>query len=82
MAKPTHVSEPQLQGALSVHPTAARRPHYINIQSENTLYDDEFITSKFFNRGSTVTIADGQFTVVPRAEEYQLRTKKAVSKTG
>ncbi|KAJ3574225.1 hypothetical protein NP233_g1909 [Leucocoprinus birnbaumii] len=85
---PTNVSsgyntpESQLEGVLPVHPTAARRPNYINVQSENTLYDDQYITSKFFNRGSTVTVNDGQFTVVPKAEEYQFRTKRAVGKTG
>ncbi|KAF5355024.1 hypothetical protein D9756_005600 [Leucocoprinus leucothites] len=88
MMAPTNVSsgyntpESQLEGLLPVHPTAARRPNYITVQSENTLYDDEHITSKFFNRGSTVTVADGQFTVVPKAEEYQFRTKRAISKTG
>lgn len=86
MAAPTRVSSgyhtSQLEGALPVHPTAIRRPHYISIQSENTRYDDEYIISKFFNRGSTVTVADGQFTVVPEAVEYQFRTQRAVSKTG
>ena len=86
MAAPTRVSSgyhtPQHEGALPVHPTAVRRPHYISIQSENTHYDNEYIISKFFNRGSTVTVADGQFTVVPEAVEYQFRTQRAVSKTG
>jgi myo-inositol-1-phosphate synthase len=72
----------QLDGVLSVHPTAVRRPNYITVQSENTLYDDKFITSKFYNRGANVTITEGQLNVVPKAEEYQFRTKKAVSKTG
>lgn len=85
---PTNVSsgyntpESQLEGVLSVHPTASRRPNYINVQSENTFYDDEHITSKFFNRGSTVSFDDGQLTVVPRVDEYQFRTKRTVSKTG
>ena len=85
---PTNVSsgyntpESQLEGVLPIHPTAVRRPHYVNVQSENTFYDDEHITSKFFNRGSTVSMDNGQFTVVPKVEEYQFRTKRTVSKTG
>lgn len=71
-----------LDGILPVHPTAARRPHYINVQSENTLYDDEHITSKFYNRGASVSVTDGHITVVPKAEEYQFRTKRNVGKTG
>lgn len=72
----------QLEGVLPVHPTAVRRPHYIDVQSENTLYDDEHITSKFYNRGASVSVVDGKFTVVPKAEEYQFRTQRNVSKTG
>jgi myo-inositol-1-phosphate synthase len=72
----------QLEGILPVHPTAARRPHCITVQSENTLYDDDHITSKFYNRGASVSVTDGQFVVVPKAEEYQFRTKRNVSKTG
>jgi myo-inositol-1-phosphate synthase len=66
----------------SVHPTAARRPHSIVVQSENTSYSDEFITSSFINRGAEVTVAGGQFIVNPTAATYELQTKREVSKTG
>ncbi|KAG6871790.1 hypothetical protein C0995_016591 [Termitomyces sp. Mi166 len=74
--------ESQLESVLPVHPTAARRPHAITVQSENTLYSDEYITSKFYNRGSSVTVDDGHFTITPTVEPYQFQTKRAVSKTG
>ncbi|KAG6877662.1 hypothetical protein C0993_005287 [Termitomyces sp. T159_Od127] len=72
----------QLESVLPVHPTAARRPHAITVQSENTLYSDEHITSKFYNRGSSVTVNDGHFTITPTVEPYQFQTQRAVSKTG
>lgn len=72
----------QLESVLPVHPTAARRPHAITVQSENTLYSDEYITSKFYNRGSSVTVNDGHFTITPTVEPYQFQTQRAVSKTG
>ena len=65
-----------------VHPTAARRPNAIVVQSENTSYSDEFITSTFTNRGADVTVQDGQFIVNPTAQTYELQTQRAVSKTG
>ncbi|KAF9454184.1 Myo-inositol-1-phosphate synthase [Macrolepiota fuliginosa MF-IS2] len=71
-----------IEGVLPIHPTSVRRPSYITVQSENTSYDDEHITSKFYNRGANVTLIDGQFTVAPRVQEYEFRTKRAVSKTG
>ena len=74
--------EHELESVLLVHPTAARRPHSITVESENTLYSDEHITAKFFNRGSEVTVADGHFSVKPTIQEYEFQTKRSVSKTG
>ncbi|KAG5349877.1 Inositol-3-phosphate synthase [Termitomyces sp. T112] len=74
--------ESQLESVLPIHPTAARRPHAITVQSENTLYSDEYITSKFYNRGSNVTVNDGHFTITPTVDPYQFQTQRAVSRTG
>jgi myo-inositol-1-phosphate synthase len=72
----------QLESILPVHPTAARRPHAINVQSENTLYTDEHITAKFLNRGSNVTLTDGQYTITPTVQSVEFQTKRTVGKTG
>ncbi|KAJ7104255.1 hypothetical protein B0H15DRAFT_17240 [Mycena belliarum] len=74
--------ESELESILPVHPTAARRPHAIVVQSENTFYSPEHITAKYVNRGANVSVANGQFTVTPTAQSYEFQTKKAVSKTG
>ena len=72
----------ELESMLPVHPTAVRRPSAIVVQSENTSYTDEYVTAKFTNRGSEVTVLDGQFTVKPVAQEFEFQTKLAPSKTG
>ena len=72
----------ELESMLPVHPTAVRRPHSIAVHSENTSYTDEHVTAKFTNRGSEVTVVDGQFTVKPVAQEFEFQTKLAPSKTG
>ncbi|ESK90565.1 inositol-3-phosphate synthase [Moniliophthora roreri MCA 2997] len=72
----------QLEGVLPVHPTSARRPHSIVVQSENTSYSDEYITSKFQNRGADVTITNGQYIVNPTVQSYEFQTQRKVSKTG
>ena len=74
--------ESELESVLPIHPTAARRPHAITVQSENTQYSDDYITAKFANRGSEVTVTDGQFLVKPTVQEFEFQTKRAVSKTG
>lgn len=74
--------ESELEGILPVHPTAVRRPHAIVVQSENTAYTDDHITAKFINRGSDVTIANGQFIINPTVDSFEFQTKRAVSKTG
>ncbi|KAG5652068.1 hypothetical protein H0H81_006423 [Sphagnurus paluster] len=74
--------ESQLESILPIHPTAARRPHAITVHSENTLYTDEHITSKFFNRGSNVTVSDGHYTITPTIQPYEFQTKRTVGKTG
>ncbi|KAF8236300.1 Myo-inositol-1-phosphate synthase [Tricholoma matsutake] len=65
-----------------VHPTSARRPHTVIVQSENTVYTDEHIIAKFLNRGSRVTVSDGKYTVTPTVQSYEFQTKRVVSKTG
>jgi myo-inositol-1-phosphate synthase len=72
----------ELESMLPVHPTAARRPHSIVVQSENTLYTEDHITAKYVNRGASVTVSNGQFTVTPTVQSYEFQTKKAVGKTG
>jgi myo-inositol-1-phosphate synthase len=68
----------------SVHPTAARRPaDLITVQSANTTYTDEHITSRFTNRGADVVVEqDGRYLVQPSATDYDFRTTRKVPKTG
>ena len=74
--------ESELESLVPVHPTAVRRPYPIVVQSENTSYLDEFITSKFINRGADVTVRDGQFVVAPTSQTYEFQTARKVAKTG
>ncbi|TFY62619.1 hypothetical protein EVJ58_g3753 [Rhodofomes roseus] len=74
--------ESELESVLPVHPTAARRPNPIVVQSEQTAYSDEYITSSFTNRGAAVTVTDGQYLVTPTAQQYELQTARKVAKTG
>lgn len=71
-----------VDGVLPVHPTAARRPYSLVVQSEKTSYSDEFITSTYNNRSAEVTVVDGQFIINPTVQSFQFQTKRAVSKTG
>ncbi|THH32444.1 hypothetical protein EUX98_g1716 [Antrodiella citrinella] len=73
----------ELEGLVAVHPTAVRRPYPIVVQSENTSYSDEYITSKFTNRGAdVVTNNNGQFLITPTSKPYEFQTVRKVSKTG
>ncbi|KAF8529858.1 Myo-inositol-1-phosphate synthase [Gautieria morchelliformis] len=76
----------QLDGpvaAAPIHPTAARRPYSIVVNSDKTTYSEQFITSKYENRGANVvTTADGEVTVVPTVQSYEFRTGRKVQKTG
>ncbi|KAJ7903649.1 hypothetical protein B0H14DRAFT_2665787 [Mycena olivaceomarginata] len=74
--------ESELESLLPIHPTAARRPHTLVVQSENTLYSEDHITASYVNRGANVVVSDGQFTVTPTFQSYEFQTKKTVSKTG
>ena len=75
--------ESELESLVPVHPTAARRPYPIVVQSENTSYSDEFITSKYTDRGATVQSSpDGQLKVTPTVKSYEFQTCKKVPKTG
>lgn len=75
--------ESELESLVPVHPTAARRPYPIVVQSEQTSYSDEFITSKFTNRGADVAVsANGQFIVKPTAQPFEFQTARKVNKTG
>jgi len=74
---------PENEVSLPVHPTAARRANLIKAHSENTLYHEDFITSKFSDRGaSVVTEADGTINVKPTVTTYELKTELKVPKTG
>ena len=72
----------EFESILTVHPTAARRPNYLTVQSENTTYTDEYIRAKYINRGASVSVSDGQFTVTPTAQPYEFQTTRTVGKTG
>ena len=73
----------QLESIVPVHPTAARRPYGIQVASENTSYSDEFITSKYNDRGAAVeTLPNGQVKVTPTVKSYEFRTQRRVPKTG
>ena len=75
--------ESELESMLPAHPTAARRPYAITVQSENTSYSDEFITSKFTNRGADVVVQqEGRFLIQPNQTAYDFRTTRKVPKTG
>lgn len=76
--------ESELESILPIHPTAVRRSHdTIVVQSENTAYTDEYITSKFLNRAAEVSVSpEGQYTVKPTVQPYEFQTQRAVSKTG
>ena len=69
---------------LPVHPTAARRvPDLITVQSPNTEYTEEYITSDFQNRGASVGVEqEGRFVVQPTVEPFQFRTARKVPRTG
>lgn len=74
--------ESELESLVPVHPTAAHRPYPIVVQSENTSYSDEFITSKFTNRGADVAVNNGQYLVTPTSTTYEFQTVRKVAKTG
>ncbi|KAJ7158883.1 hypothetical protein C8R46DRAFT_1110657 [Mycena filopes] len=74
--------ESELESLLPVHPTAARRPNAVVVQSEHTSYTQDHITAKYVNRGSNVAVNNGQYTITPTTQSYEFQTKKAVSKTG
>ncbi|KAH8979184.1 inositol-3-phosphate synthase [Lactarius hatsudake] len=67
-----------------VHPTASRRPaDAITVQSENTIYTDEYITSKFHNRGADVVVQEGgRYVIKPTTTPFEFRTQRKVPKTG
>ncbi|KAJ6513380.1 hypothetical protein C8R45DRAFT_1088419 [Mycena sanguinolenta] len=74
--------ESELESLLPIHPTAARRPHAVVVHSENTLYSDDHITSKYVNRGANVVVSNGQYNITPTFQSYEFQTKRTVSKTG
>ena len=74
--------ESELESIVPAHPTAARRPYSIVVQSENTSYSDEFITSKFVNRGADVVVSNGQYIVTPSSKPFEFQTARQVAKTG
>ncbi|PBK59215.1 Myo-inositol-1-phosphate synthase [Armillaria solidipes] len=73
---------PESELVLPIHPTAARRPHAIVVQSENASFTDEHITAKFHNRNANITVVNGQYIVNPTVESFEFQTKRQVSKTG
>ncbi|PBK90369.1 Myo-inositol-1-phosphate synthase [Armillaria gallica] len=73
---------PESELVLPIHPTAARRPHAIVVQSENASFTDAYITAKFHNRNANITVVNGQYIVNPTVESFEFQTKRQVSKTG
>ncbi|KAI0753385.1 Myo-inositol-1-phosphate synthase [Daedaleopsis nitida] len=74
--------ESQLESVLPVHPTAVRRASPIVVQSELTAYTNDYITSKFTNRGADVAVVEGQYIVTPTAKPFEFQTARKVAKTG
>ncbi len=72
----------QLESVLPVHPTAVRRTSPIVVQSEQTSYTNDHITSKFTSRGAEVAIVEGQYIVTPTAKPFEFQTGRKVAKTG
>ncbi|KZP20074.1 Myo-inositol-1-phosphate synthase [Athelia psychrophila] len=70
------------ESVLPVHPTSDRRPNYLTVQSENTVYSQDHITAKYVNRGASVSVSGGQYTVTPTTEPYEFQTVRKVGKTG
>ncbi|THH13735.1 hypothetical protein EW146_g6519 [Bondarzewia mesenterica] len=56
--------------------------HLPFVWGQNTVYTDEFITSKFENRGADVVQKDGRYVVQPTVKPYEFRTQRKVPKTG
>jgi len=77
-----HVSD--VPAPQTVHPTAARRPtDSVVVQSSNTSYSDDFITSRFVNRGADVVVQrEGRYIIQPNATEFEFQTARKVPKTG
>ncbi|KAI9061364.1 Myo-inositol-1-phosphate synthase [Trametes sanguinea] len=74
--------ESQLESVLPIHPTAARRGNPILVQSDLTSYSNDYITSKFTNRGADVSVVEGQYIVTPTSKHYEFQTARKVPKTG
>ncbi|KAH9935111.1 Myo-inositol-1-phosphate synthase [Epithele typhae] len=54
----------------------------IVVQSDRTSYSNEYITSKFVNRGADVTVVEGQYIVTPTEKPVEFQTARQVAKTG
>ncbi|KAI0250014.1 inositol-3-phosphate synthase [Lactifluus subvellereus] len=67
-----------------VHPTAVRRPvDAITVQGENTIYSDDYITSRFDNRGADVVVQEGgRYVIKPTVTSFEFRTQRKIPKTG
>ena len=74
--------ESQLESVLPIHPTAVRRASPIVVQSDRTSYSEDYITSKFVNRGADVTVGEGQYIVTPTEKPFEFQTARKVAKTG
>ena len=72
----------ELGSIVPVHPTAARCPNYITIQSENTVYADGHITAKYSYCGAYIVTVDGQFMVTPTTKPSKFQITRKVGKTG
>ncbi|CAG7853534.1 Inositol-3-phosphate synthase; AltName: Full=Myo-inositol 1-phosphate synthase; Short=IPS; Short=MI-1-P synthase; Short=MIP synthase [Serendipita indica DSM 11827] len=65
-----------------IHPTAARNDTPIVVESEKTVYTDEYITSTYDYHTQTVINDNGVFKVTPKVQTYQFRTQRKVPRMG
>ena len=72
----------ELESVLPLHPTAARRPHQVVVDSENAKFSDDFITSKYTDRGADVVSINGRYIVKPMVMSYEFQTQRRVSRIG
>lgn len=76
------LNTPQSEPEPIIHPTAARTDYPIVVESDKTVYSDEYITSTFDYRGQSVINHGNKYTVKPTLKAFQFRTARKVPRTG
>lgn len=67
---------------IALRETSSAFPSTFHVQSPNVAYSDTDITSKYTYRTTDVSLADGQYTAVPKEMVYDFKTDRAVGKVG